>query len=339
MGSQRLLAGSRATAPRAPRAARTDGSPRRGASTSRGTAPPLRSEGEALAPPLRSMMESRLGHDFRQVRVFHDDTAATSAADLGAAGYTVGSDIVFGAGQYRPQSRDGRRLLAHELVHVVQQERGAASEIQLQPLGDEEPADPLEREADRIAAEVAEEAEEDVPIAAADGDKGKAKKTKPKKPKAEPNPCTRRILSEGTCGDLVRGSKWICCDPDGVKRPGRKKDIDGNDCPSETFTPIFTCDNNCKTALEKGCDDNDNWMAIPPGKFKSSSCGDTYTICANGKQTEGYVRDKSVTSVSYEVSPKIQKDLGVTVGDTFYGSIYRPGAAQSTIDKDKCCKK
>jgi hypothetical protein len=306
-------------------------------------APIVRSGGEALAPGLRSAMESRLGHDFRRVRVFHDDTAAASAASLGAAGYTVGSDIVLGAGRYRPESRDGRRLLAHELVHVMQQDRGAASGIQLQALDDEEPADPLEREADQIAVEVAEEGEEGVPIAAAGEEKGKAKpepkKAKPKKPKAEPNPCTRRILSEGSCGDLVLGSKWICCDPDGVKRPGKKTDVEGNDCPSETFTPIFTCDNNCKTALEKGCDDDDNWMAIPPGKFSKSSCGDTYTICANGNQTEGHVRDKSVTSVSYEVSPGIQKKLGVKVGDTFYGSIYRPGAKQSTIDKDKCCKK
>jgi hypothetical protein len=63
------------------------------------------------------------------------------------------------------------------------------------------------------------------------------------------------------------------------------------------------------------------------------------TICANGKQTTGYVRDRSVTESSYEVSPGIQTALGVNVGSTFLGSIYRPGAQQSAIDKDRCCKK
>jgi hypothetical protein len=289
----------------------------------------LRGSGEALAPPLRTAMESRLGHDFHRVRVFHDQAAATSAAALGAAGYACGPNIVFGAGQYRPESRDGRRLIAHELVHVMQQERGVASGVQLQPIEDEAPVEPLERAADEVAAEVVAEEEEGEANIAVEA-KGGAK---------DKGPCTRRILAEGTCQDLVLGSKWICCDPNGHKRPGKKKDIEGADCPSETFTPIFTCDNNCKKAVDKGCDDNDNWMAIPPSRFKLSSCGDTYTICANGQQTTGYVRDRSVTKTSYEVSPGIQTALGVKVGDTFLGSIYRPGASQSTIDKDKCCKK
>jgi hypothetical protein len=79
-------------------------------------------------------------------------------------------------------------------------------------------------------------------------------------------------------------------------------------------------------------------MAIPSRQFNRSKCGDVYTICANGKQTTGYVRDNSHTKTRYEVSPGIQNALGVTVGQSFKGAIYRPGAKKGIIDKDPCCK-
>jgi hypothetical protein len=69
----------------------------------------------------RAFMEARLGHDFRNVRVHTDARASESARSIGALAYTVGRDIVFRAGQYDPGSRDGKRVLAHELAHVVQQ--------------------------------------------------------------------------------------------------------------------------------------------------------------------------------------------------------------------------
>ncbi|MCP4307278.1 MAG: DUF4157 domain-containing protein, partial [bacterium] len=71
-------------------------------------------------------MESRLGQDFGQVRVHTNGQAAQSAVAVQARAYTVGQDIVFGAGQYAPDARDGRKLLAHELTHVIQQ--GQASD-------------------------------------------------------------------------------------------------------------------------------------------------------------------------------------------------------------------
>lgn len=67
-------------------------------------------------------MERRFGHDFSRVRVHAGSTAAASARSAAATAYTVGSDIVFGAGCYNPHSTAGRRLLAHELTHVVQQQ-------------------------------------------------------------------------------------------------------------------------------------------------------------------------------------------------------------------------
>jgi hypothetical protein len=72
-------------------------------------------------------MESRLGHDFGSVRIHTDSLAADSARALNANAYTVGHDIVFAAAQYDPASTAGRRLLSHELAHVVQQDGGPGS--------------------------------------------------------------------------------------------------------------------------------------------------------------------------------------------------------------------
>lgn len=77
--------------------------------------------GVPLQTPLRHDLEHRFGYDFSDVRV-HDDAAAhASAEEVNALAYTVGRHIVFGKGQYGPERSPGRRLLAHELAHVVQQ--------------------------------------------------------------------------------------------------------------------------------------------------------------------------------------------------------------------------
>lgn len=78
--------------------------------------------GQALDAATRAYMEPRFGHDFGQVRVRTDEQAAQSAAAYQARAYTVGGDIVFGAGEYAPDTASGRHLLAHELTHVVQQQ-------------------------------------------------------------------------------------------------------------------------------------------------------------------------------------------------------------------------
>lgn len=84
----------------------------------------LNSPGQPLDPDTRTFMEPRFNHDFSQVRVHTDPQAAESARVVQARAYTVGHNIIFGAGQYAPTSRDGRRLLAHELTHVIQQRSG-----------------------------------------------------------------------------------------------------------------------------------------------------------------------------------------------------------------------
>jgi len=86
----------------------------------------LRSPGQPLDPNARSFMETRFGHDFSRVRVHMDAKAAESAQAVNALAYTIGQDVVFGAGKYEPLTGAGQRLLAHELAHVVQQSRGGS---------------------------------------------------------------------------------------------------------------------------------------------------------------------------------------------------------------------
>jgi Domain of unknown function (DUF4157) len=94
------------------------------------TAPPnitdvLHSSSQPLDGATRAYFERRFGHDFSGVGVHTNAEAADSVRSVGARAYTVGRDVVFGAGQYQPDSSAGRRLIAHELTHVVQQSGGA----------------------------------------------------------------------------------------------------------------------------------------------------------------------------------------------------------------------
>jgi hypothetical protein len=81
----------------------------------------LSSPGRPLDRSTRSLMESRFGHDFSQVRVHSDPQAAESASAVQARAYTVGEHVVFGAGKYAPDTTAGKHLLAHELTHTIQQ--------------------------------------------------------------------------------------------------------------------------------------------------------------------------------------------------------------------------
>lgn len=82
------------------------------------------SGGHPLEPAVRTDMESRMGHDFGDVRVHTDAAASASARSVGAHAYTVGNNVVFQRDAYDPSSQAGRTTLAHELTHVVQQRSG-----------------------------------------------------------------------------------------------------------------------------------------------------------------------------------------------------------------------
>lgn len=112
----------------------------------------LRSPGRPLDAVTRTFMESRFNHDFGRVRVHTDARAAKSAHTVNAMAYTVGRDVVFGNGQYRPDSSAGRYLLAHELTHVVQQRGTNFMSAESPAVG--EASDVFEREADIVAERV-----------------------------------------------------------------------------------------------------------------------------------------------------------------------------------------
>jgi len=99
----------------------------------------LQQPGRPLDSATRHFMEARLGQDFGRVRVHTDDAAAASAEAVNARAYTAGQNVVFNQGEYRPGTADGNRLLAHELVHTLQQGQGPAP-ILARKKGDNEDA-------------------------------------------------------------------------------------------------------------------------------------------------------------------------------------------------------
>jgi len=95
----------------------------------------LEGRGQPLPSALRSEFEPRFGRDFGDVRLHTDAQSGHSASAFGALAYTYGRHVVFGAGQFDASSTPGRRLIAHELAHVVQQSHGARPALQRQTIG------------------------------------------------------------------------------------------------------------------------------------------------------------------------------------------------------------
>lgn len=115
---------------------------------SRGNVPDVSGAGSEGAPPIvqealsapgqpldshtQKFFESRFQNDFDQVQVHSDGRSAESARAMQAQAYTAGRDIVFGPGQYAPATDKGKRLIAHELAHVLQQRGGLTARVQRQ---------------------------------------------------------------------------------------------------------------------------------------------------------------------------------------------------------------
>src|SRR5262245_18811931 len=110
------------------------------------------SSGRPLETAERRFFEPRFGHSFADVRIHTGSGPAAAAGAIGAAAYTVGSDIVFGAGRYAPRTAEGRRLLAHELAHTIQ----PGSDPSHAPAAPwvTTAADPMEKEASAVAEAV-----------------------------------------------------------------------------------------------------------------------------------------------------------------------------------------
>ncbi|PXF58919.1 MAG: hypothetical protein C4B59_12580 [Candidatus Methanogaster sp.] len=280
------------------------------------TAPPivqevLRSPGQPLDAATRAHMEPRFGHDFGQVRVHTDVRAVESARRVNALAYTVGQSIVFGTGSYAPETAQGKKILAHELAHTVQQGDQSSLPHQLK-IGHLD--DKYEGVADHVGSHIL------------DGISFKANRY-PKHEASLHGVIQRRvihggdILYEGTCEHLACDSKWACCNPQSdIHCPGKTSSDASNTCPDERWTALFTCDSTCENAIANGCDDADNWMAIPYSRFARRKCDQDLVICANNAFTHAYVRDRS-EGEHWEVSTGIVNALGVPHG-TFSGAIY-----------------
>ena len=94
----------------------------------------LKGGGQPLPKSVRAFFEPRFGHDFSQVRVHTTSQAAETARGLNAHAFTQDRDVVFRTGQYAPETREGKKLLAHELTHVVQQNNRVSQTVQPLPI-------------------------------------------------------------------------------------------------------------------------------------------------------------------------------------------------------------
>jgi hypothetical protein len=123
--------------------------------------------GAALPEGVRHRMEPQLGADLSGVRVHAGGESAHAADQLGARAFTVGNDVHFGAGQFSPNTKEGDKLIAHELTHVVQgQKSGVQRKADSDAHATEEaeaqehvsqPDEPAEKEADAVADHVGEQ--------------------------------------------------------------------------------------------------------------------------------------------------------------------------------------
>jgi hypothetical protein len=119
------------------------------------------SGGTRLPTDVRTRMEPQLGADLSQVNVYASGASASAAETLGARAFTVGADVHFAAGQFAPGTKEGDRLLAHELTHVVQGQRSGVQRKADPGAHDEQPeehvsqpGEPAEVEADAVADKV-----------------------------------------------------------------------------------------------------------------------------------------------------------------------------------------
>lgn len=103
--------------------------------------------GEPLDEGLRADLATKLGDSFHDVRIHKDGEAGELARSVSANAFTTGADVYFGHEQFKPDSTEGKELIAHELAHVVQQ-RGAPT---TGPMRVSQPGEPLERQAEQAA--------------------------------------------------------------------------------------------------------------------------------------------------------------------------------------------
>jgi len=252
----------------------------------------LRSPGQPLDLATRAFMEPRFGHDFSHVRVHTDENAETSAWTLNAHAYTVGNDIVFGLGRFDPTAVEGRRLLAHELTHVVQQSVGYAP---------------------RAVARQPADAEQDSPKV--------APKDAPKPPKCHTG-CAQRWGQDTTC------SKWGFFQ--GVAERGEGKTWRSFDCCNSW--PLSVEDYartqlglngaaSCSVQHER---------EIANISFGGNEvevlCSDTIPNSMFGEKTNASACSGSIATEVIEMSPKAMQDLSGQLANALHVKVCYSGS-------------
>lgn len=214
----------------------------------------LRSPGQPLDTTTRSYMEQRFGHDFSHVRVHAGSKAAESAQAVNALAYTVGRNVVFGADQYRPYAEHGRKLLAHELTHTLQQ--GAAHSSDVTPLRVGEAHSSFEQQATQTAQHVTGAAR--APFSPSIG-------------KARSLPLLNRLVLQRACDQpesFYQNSPRYCLD--------------------KTFSTSTHAGKNCYREIipsdAEGCPPGDHCCFAPDGTVEDSR--DTSSL-ADGKKDDG----------------------------------------------------
>jgi len=162
----------------------------------------LRGGGAPLSPALRGFFEPRLGHDFGAVRVHTGPLAERSAAAVRARAFTLGNDVVFGRGEYAPDSPAGRHLLAHELTHVVQQTPMVARR---QPLEQRVPGQPQAMGSQPFPASALAGAREGAAAGAGAEPENMAPTEEPPTPGCTPSPG----LLNSNCAAYLRNAWWL----------------------------------------------------------------------------------------------------------------------------------
>lgn len=138
----------------------------------------LNGKGSPLPDQDREFFESRMGADFSGVRVHTNSGAAQLSQDLNARAFTVGGDIAFGEGEYQPGSTDGRKLLAHELTHTVQQGSSAKRKVQREETEEELQAKSIQREEDEELQTKSIQRQEEAPTVGGEAEEGPTEEEK-----------------------------------------------------------------------------------------------------------------------------------------------------------------
>jgi hypothetical protein len=293
----------------------------------------LRSSGRPLDAATRADMSARFRFDFSRVRIHDDARAAQSASLVAAVAYTVGRDVVFGNGRYAPATDPGRRLLAHELTHVVQQDRSGSAAAQAFSIG------PAHGSAEREADAMADAVMAGSPLPPIAGTPGAVLQ----RARLDNTSTREQILDLGSAEALA------CCDSNACVDDAHGFECKDFDCattgdksaknnalknPGHKFSPHLKCDSPCGKNFTASYTGDERIVAMPSGRRKGKDkCGQTLAICHGGKAVEVTIGEYSNHNV-WEASPGVAKALGTE--PDFRGSIY-PSMSDPDMKDDANC--